>query len=119
MLALGKSPASNRRRPAMSSAGFRWLKRLSRPARLPEQVSGGELQRFALVRVLLLDPAFLFADEATSRLDPVNQQHVITFLQEIVDETGLAVLLVTHDHGLAAKISTRLIALGGAHDKTA
>jgi peptide/nickel transport system ATP-binding protein len=82
--------------------------------RLPGQVSGGELQRFALVRALLLDPAFLFADEATSRLDPVSQQHVITFLQEIVEETGLAVLLVTHDHDLAAKISTRLIELGGA-----
>lgn len=84
--------------------------------RLPGQVSGGELQRFALVRALLLDPAFLFADEATSRLDPVSQQHVITFLQEIVEETGLAVLLVTHDHDMAEKISTRLIELkcGGA-----
>lgn len=81
--------------------------------RLPVQVSGGELQRFALLRTLLLDPAFLFADEATSRLDPVSQQDVITFLQEIVEETGLAILLVTHDRDLAAKVSTRLIELGG------
>jgi peptide/nickel transport system ATP-binding protein len=85
--------------------------------RLPGQVSGGELQRFALLRALLLDPAFLFADEATSRLDPVSQQDVITFLQEIVEETGLAVLLVTHDRNLAAKVSTRLIELGGADGK--
>lgn len=82
--------------------------------RLPGQVSGGELQRFALLRALLLDPAFLFADEATSRLDPVSQQDVITFLQEIVEETKLAVLLVTHDRDLAGKVSTRLIDLGGA-----
>jgi peptide/nickel transport system ATP-binding protein len=81
--------------------------------RLPVRVSGGELQRFALLRTLLLDPAFLFADEATSRLDPVSQQDVITFLQEIVEETGLAILLVTHDRDLAAKVSTRLIELGG------
>jgi peptide/nickel transport system ATP-binding protein len=85
--------------------------------RLPGQVSGGELQRFALLRALLLDPAFLFADEATSRLDPVSQQDVVTFLQEIVEETGLAVLLVTHDRDLAAKVSTRLIELGGADGK--
>lgn len=79
--------------------------------RMPGQVSGGELQRFALLRALLLDPAFLFADEATSRLDPVSQQDVIMLLQEIVEETGLAVLLVTHDRGLAEKVSTRLINL--------
>jgi len=85
--------------------------------RLPGQVSGGELQRFALLRALLPDPAFLFADEATSRLDPVSQQDVMTFLQEIVEETGLAVLLVTHDRDLAEKVSTRLIKLGGAHGK--
>ncbi|WP_105385240.1 ABC transporter ATP-binding protein [Neorhizobium alkalisoli] len=86
--------------------------------RLPGQVSGGELQRFALLRALLLDPAFLFADEATSRLDPVSQQDVITFLQEIVEETGLAVLLVTHDRDLAEKVSTRLIELGGFQGKS-
>ncbi|WP_221996764.1 ABC transporter ATP-binding protein [Rhizobium laguerreae] len=85
--------------------------------RLPGQVSGGELQRFALVRALLLDPAFLFADEATSRLDPVSQQEVVTFLQEIVEETGLAVLLVTHDGDLAERVSTRLIELGDAGGK--
>lgn len=81
--------------------------------RLPGQVSGGELQRFALMRALLLEPAFLFADEATSRLDPVSQKEVVTFLQEIVEETGLAVLLVTHDRDLAEKVSTRVIGLGG------
>jgi peptide/nickel transport system ATP-binding protein len=79
--------------------------------RMPGQVSGGELQRFALLRALLLDPAFLFADEATSRLDLVSQQDVIMLLQEIVEDTGLAVLLVTHERGLAEKVSTRLINL--------
>jgi len=40
--------------------------------RRPHQVSGGELQRFALLRVLLRSPAFIFADEPTSRLDPIT-----------------------------------------------
>jgi peptide/nickel transport system ATP-binding protein len=81
--------------------------------RLPGQVSGGELQRFALLRALLLDPVFLFADEATSRLDPVSQREVVEFLLEIVAETGLGVLLVTHDIALAEKLSTRVLRLAG------
>ncbi|MDX3928950.1 MAG: ATP-binding cassette domain-containing protein [Shinella sp.] len=80
--------------------------------RRPGQISGGELQRFAILRALLLDPVFLFADEATSRLDPVSQKEVIEFLLEIVREKGLAVLLVTHDRHLADRISTKLIRLG-------
>lgn len=79
--------------------------------RLPSQISGGELQRFALLRALLLDPVFLFADEATSRLDPLSQREVIELLLEIVGNTGLAILLVTHDRGLAEKIGTRTITL--------
>ncbi|WP_051248431.1 ABC transporter ATP-binding protein [Inquilinus limosus] len=81
--------------------------------RLPGQVSGGELQRFALLRTLLLDPVFLFADEATSRLDPVSQQEVVELLLEVVAETGLGVLLVTHDLALAEKLSTRVLRLAG------
>lgn len=81
--------------------------------RLPGEVSGGELQRFALLRALLLDPVFLFADEATSRLDPVSQQEVVELLLEVVAETGLGVLLVTHDLALAEKLSTRMLRLAG------
>lgn len=79
--------------------------------RLPSEISGGELQRFALLRALVLEPAFLFADEATSRLDPVNQKEVVSLLMEIVAETGLAVLFVTHVRDLADRISTRVISL--------
>ncbi|TBY82428.1 ABC transporter ATP-binding protein [Rhizobium leguminosarum bv. viciae] len=82
--------------------------------RRPGEISGGELQRFALLRALLLDPAFLFADEATSRLDPVSQKEVTMFLQQIAAESQLAVLLVTHDRDIAEKISTRVIDLGKA-----
>lgn len=82
--------------------------------RLPSQISGGELQRFAILRALLLDPVFLFADETTSRLDPVSQKDVVDLLLEIVRETGLGILLVTHDRSLAARIATRTIALRAA-----
>jgi peptide/nickel transport system ATP-binding protein len=87
-----------------------------RPAlldRLPSQVSGGELQRFALARVLLLRPALIFADEPTSRLDPVTQQETLALLAEHAKAYGCAVLLVTHDADIAKRLATRTIGLTG------
>jgi len=77
--------------------------------RRPDQVSGGELQRIALARVLLVDPAFLFADEPTSRLDPIIQQEVMDLLREVVAERRLAMLLVTHDAALAAGMTAKAV----------
>ncbi len=79
--------------------------------RRPGEVSGGELQRIALARALLVDPVFLFADEATSRLDPITQQEVMELVRGLVTERDLAVLLVTHDHALAAGMASRIVAL--------
>ena len=79
--------------------------------RRPDQVSGGELQRIAIARVLLPDPVFLFADEPTSRLDPITQQETMAALRDVSRERGLAVLLVTHDHAMARKVAARQIAL--------
>jgi peptide/nickel transport system ATP-binding protein len=79
--------------------------------RRPDQISGGELQRFALARTLLVDPVFLFADEPTSRLDPITQKDVMLLLAEITAERGMAMLLVTHDPGLADRAATRRLAL--------
>ena len=80
--------------------------------RLPHQVSGGELQRIALARVLLMKPALIFADEPTSRLDPVTQQEVFALLLEQVRASGCALLLVTHDADIVARVASRRIALG-------
>ena len=83
-------------------------------ARKPEQVSGGELQRIALARVLTAQPALLFADEPTSRLDPITQQEAIETLLSATQETGAALMLVTHDAHLAAAVATRTLHLQGA-----
>jgi len=79
--------------------------------RLPHQVSGGELQRIALARVLLMKPALIFADEPTSRLDPVTQQDVFALLLEHVQASNCAMLLVTHDTDIVRSVAGRRIAL--------
>ncbi len=80
--------------------------------RRPSEVSGGELQRFAILRALLLDPVFLFADEATSRLDPVSQKDVFAILIEAVRERSLGLLTVTHETALAETVAHRILKLG-------
>jgi peptide/nickel transport system ATP-binding protein len=81
-------------------------------ARRPAEVSGGELQRFGLLLALLLNPAMVFADEATSRLDPLTQQEVMTLLGECVEERNTALLVVTHETALAEKVASSVIHLG-------
>lgn len=82
--------------------------------RRPGQLSGGELQRFALCRVLALEPAFVLADEPTSRLDPITQREVADLLHELAAEHGLGVLMVTHDHAMARNLAGRVIELRSA-----
>lgn len=82
--------------------------------RRPTEVSGGELQRLALLRVLLLNPVFLFADEPTSRLDLITQAEVTTLLAETARDTGMALLLVSHDAQLIRKTADRCLNLGDA-----
>lgn len=82
-------------------------------ARRPGDISGGELQRFAILRVLLLKPGFLFADEPTSRLDPVTQQQTLSLLIELAREQACAVMLVSHDPALIRKVCDRQLALAG------
>ncbi|WP_279357008.1 ABC transporter ATP-binding protein [Methylobacterium indicum] len=80
--------------------------------RRPDQVSGGELQRVSLARVLIAKPIFLFADEPTSRLDPITQQETMDVMREVTRERGCGTLLVTHDRTMAERITERRITLG-------
>ena len=82
--------------------------------RLPRQVSGGELQRLAIIRSMLLEPALVFADEPTSRLDLITQEETICSLMDQADRHNCALLLVTHDDALADAVTHRRIPLGPA-----
>lgn len=79
--------------------------------RRPDEVSGGELQRLALLRVLLLDPVFLFADEPTSRLDLITQAEVTRLMVQVARDTGMGLLIVSHDADLLAKVADQVIRL--------
>lgn len=82
--------------------------------RRPGQISGGELQRIAIIRSMLLEPVLVFADEPTSRLDLITQEETMMCLMEQVDKLDCALVLVTHDDALAAAVTTRSIALGAS-----
>jgi putative ABC transport system ATP-binding protein len=68
----------------------------------PAQVSGGELQRSAVARAVVHQPALLIADEPTGNLDTDNGRRVLDILRTLNDEIGVAVLLATHDQLIAA-----------------
>lgn len=75
--------------------------------RRPGEVSGGELQRMAILRAMLLRPVFVFADEPTSRLDALTQRDTMAALCEAMAESGCALLLVSHDPDLARQATHR------------
>jgi ABC-type lipoprotein export system ATPase subunit len=76
--------------------------------RLPRQLSGGEQQRVAIARSLVMEPAYLFADEPTGSLDSVNGGIVMDILKDCNQGMGTTVVLVTHDPGSAALAGRRM-----------
>ena len=78
-------------------------------ARLPRQLSGGQLQRVAIARALVHRPALLLADEPTGNLDASNAQAVLDLLLAQVREQGSACLLVTHSEKAAARADRCLL----------
>ncbi len=62
-------------------------------SRYPHEISGGQIQRIALIRVLLLKPKFIILDEATSMLDVSVQAQIIQLLRKVQKEFGITYLL--------------------------
>lgn len=81
--------------------------------RLPGQLSGGQRQRVAIARALANEPQVILADEPTGNLDSQSSAQVLAVLRELVDTTGRAVVMVTHDLDLAARADRQVRIVDG------
>ena len=77
----------------------------------PHQFSGGQRQRAVIAIALAGSPDIIIADEPTSALDATVQKQILTLLRTLVDETGVSIILVTHDMGVVSEITDRVLVM--------
>ncbi|MBQ1203054.1 MAG: ABC transporter ATP-binding protein [Loktanella sp.] len=101
-------------RSAARERAIDWLRRVGIPApearidTYPHQYSGGMRQRVVIALALCAEPRLVIADEPTTALDVSVQAQIIALLRKLARETGVAVILVTHDIGVIAETADRV-----------
>lgn len=79
----------------------------------PHQLSGGQRQRVVIAMALTCKPDLIVADEPTTALDTTVQRQILDLLIELVDETGVALLLITHNLAIVSEIADRVLVMYG------
>ena len=100
---LGRAERRRRATAALDAVGL-----ADRLGHRPSQLSGGEQQRVAIARALVTEPRLLLADEPTGNLDSVTGAEVMDLLRRLPDEHGVALVVITHDPGIAALAPRRV-----------
>ncbi len=80
-------------------------------SRYPDQISGGQAQRAAIVRGLLVSPSVMILDEPTSALDVSVQAQVLHLLRDIQEESGVSYVLISHDAAVVSFMADHVIKL--------
>jgi putative ABC transport system ATP-binding protein len=107
-----KSEAENQAQALLKQVGLEQRKR-----HLPEELSGGEIQRVAMARALAFNPPLLLADEPTGNLDSNNGNAVLSLLRQITKEEGCTVVMVTHSEEAARYGDRRIYLRDGRIEK--
>jgi len=100
MLPLTAIPIPSREKIDMAMTSLTWVGMEDKRDRLPNQISGGEMERVAIARAIVNNPPILLADEPTGNLDSKNSQVVMSLLQRLNQE-GTTVIMVTHSAACA------------------
>ena len=96
-----------------------WIQHVDLPETIvqkyPHEVSGGQLQRLVLARIMLMHPKLVLFDEPTSALDAVNQKLVLDLLQKLHEEQPFCYVFVSHDIGLLQAVTDRIMVMKDGH----
>jgi peptide/nickel transport system ATP-binding protein len=90
------------------ACGFVNLKFEELTNKYPFELSGGQMQRLMIARICLLKPKILLADEPTSMIDACSRSTILNMLTKLVVETGMTLIFITHDLGLAYYVSDNI-----------
>lgn len=93
-----------------------WLKKVGVEAvanQIPGELSGGQAQRVAVARAMVIEPKILFADEPTGSLDSLNSEKVMDLFIKTAKEVGTTVIMVTHEPTIAAYADRSVIVRDG------
>jgi peptide/nickel transport system ATP-binding protein len=81
------------------------------PDRFPHELSGGQRQRVCIALAIALKPTLLIADEPTTALDVTTQAQILELLKQLVDEDGMALMLITHDLAVVAGMADDVVVM--------